>query len=114
MASQAQVTVIGHIGADAKLEYTQSGTPRLKFRVAVNDGTEREPHTTWYAATLLGARAEKWAEWGLNKGSLVAVMGKLGVREWESDQQERRYSCEVLVDQVLKLDKQQASGAVPF
>lgn len=115
MASGAHVTVIGHIGADAKLEYSQTGTPKLRFRVAVNDGTEREPHTTWYAATLLGKRAETWAEWGLYKGSLVAVIGKLGVREWESEQQERRYSCEVLVDQVLKLDKQQAaSGAVPF
>ncbi len=120
MASGAHVTVIGHLGADAQLEYAQSGTARLRFRVAVSDGTEREPHTTWFSATLLGKRAEQWSEWGLVKGALVAVIGRLSVREWESKEGERRFTPEVLVDQVLKLDKQQqsngaqANGVVPF
>jgi single-stranded DNA-binding protein len=50
----------------------------------------------------------------------VAVIGRLSVREWESKEGERRFTPEVLVDQVLKLDKQQqpngaqANGVVPF
>jgi len=114
MPSEAHVTVIGHLGADAELEYTPNGTPRLRFRVAVDDGSEKQPHTTWYAATMLGARAESWAEWGLVKGTLVAVIGRLAVREWASRQQERRYTCEVLVDQVLKLERQGRGDAIPF
>jgi single-strand DNA-binding protein len=121
MASTAHVTVIGHLGADADLDYTQNGVGRLRFRVAVNDGTAKEPHTTWYSATMLGNRAERWAEWELAKGQLVAVIGRLSVREWESKQGERRYTPEVLVDQVVKMDAQAPSGqsartsnAVPF
>ena len=82
MPSEAHVTVIGHLGADAELEYTPGGVPRLRFRVAVDDGSEKQPHTTWYAATLLGARAESWSEWGLTGRAAVIWRHVLSGAPW--------------------------------
>lgn len=113
MPSTAHVTVIGHLGADPKLTFLPSGTAKLEFRIAVSDGSQKEPHTTWYGATMLGKRAESWAEYGLSKGALVAVIGKLSMREWESKQGERRVAVDVLVDQVMRLERSAAVGDQP-
>src|SRR5436189_2662672 len=89
MAGLCKVTLIGNLGADPELKYSQAGTAVLKFRVAANSRKknatgEWEDHTEWFGVTAFANLAERQAE-QLHKGSGVYVEGRLESRVWESD-----------------------------
>ena len=90
------VTLVGRIATDVTLRYTPSGRPVAQFRLAVDrparDKDNRKadfiPVVTWGNAAEAAARY-------LQKGRLVAVRGRLQVREYESNGQ-RRWATEVV------------------
>ena len=100
-----RVILIGRLTADPQLRYTQSGTAVANFRLAVdrsrpNQQGEREADfidiVTWQKT------AETCAN-NLNKGRLVAVDGRLQMREYEHEGQRRRVA-EVVAENVRFLD----------
>lgn len=74
-----QVTIIGNLGKDPILEYTQQGIARCKFSVATSEthgkGEQRTVETTWWNVTLWRETAEA-ANNGLRKGSKVMCIGR--------------------------------------
>lgn len=81
--------VIGNLGNDPEIRYTQSGTPVATFSVATTekwkdkDGQQQE-HTDWHRIVAWQKLAEICKEY-LKKGSKVYIEGKMQTRKWEEN-----------------------------
>lgn len=74
-----QITIVGNVGRDPELKYTQSGTAVTDFSVAVNrswtsNTGEKHEETTWFRITCWNRLAETVAEY-VTKGMQVLVVG---------------------------------------
>lgn len=113
-----QVTLIGRLTKDPELRYTPNGVGVAQFTLAVdrpfaNQGGEKEadfiPVVVWKTV------AESVANY-LNKGSQVAVTGRIQVRNYENNEGKRVYVTEVIGQNVQFLtpnqnaSNQQSSG----
>jgi single-strand DNA-binding protein len=104
MASVNKVIVIGNLGRDPELRYTQSGQAVANFTVATNENWtnkagEREERTEWHRVVAWGRVAELCAEY-LAKGRTVYVEGRLQTREWEDKEGQKRRSTEIVAQTV--------------
>ena len=99
-----RVNISGNLTRDPELRATASGTQVLSFGVAVNDRRrnpqtgEWEDYPNFVDCTMFGTRAEAVSRY-LQKGSKVAIEGKLRYSSWERDGQ-RRSKLEVIVDEI--------------
>lgn len=88
MAGYQQVIVVGNVGRDPELRYTQAGVPVCSFSVAVNSftgqGESRQEKTTWFRISAwreLGERCNQY----LAKGRQVMVIGTVEVRSYQDN-----------------------------
>lgn len=115
MASLNKVVLIGNLGADPELRYTQSGQAVCNFRLATTErwndrnGTQQE-HTEWHRVNVWGKQAESCGDY-LRKGRQVYVEGRIKTREWEDKDGNRRWTPEVTADRVLFLGPRDDSTA---
>ena len=109
-----KVVISGNLTRDPELRQTANGFPVLGFGVAVNDRRrnqqtgEWEDYPNFIDCTIFGARAESVAKF-LNKGSKVAIEGKLRWSQWERDGQ-KRSKIEVVVDEIEFMSRGGGSG----
>ncbi len=104
-----KVMIIGRLGADPELKYTQSGVPMANMRIATDESyTDRDGNkvdqTEWHRVTVFQRQAENCAKF-LGKGSLVYVEGSLITRKWQDQQGQDRYSTEIRAQRVQFLDR---------
>lgn len=109
MASQGlnKVILIGNLGADPELKYSQGGAAILRLRLATterfaNKNGERQERTEWHTVSMFGARAEGLAK-HLSKGQTIYIEGRLQTRSWEDKDGNKRYSTEVVANDLLFL-----------
>jgi len=113
-----KVMIIGNLGRDPEMRYTPSGQAVTQFTVAVNrnfkgaDG-EWQEETEWFRVVAWAQLAERTAE-NLRKGMKVYVEGRLQTRQWEDQQGQKRYTTELIANQVTSLDRRQAGGEGAF
>jgi len=99
MASINKVILIGNLGRDPELRYTQGGSAVTNFTLATNekwrdkDGNNQE-RTEWHRIVVWGRSAENCAQY-LQKGSSVFVEGRLQTREWEDKEGHKRQTTEI-------------------
>lgn len=99
--------LIGRLGADPELRYTQQGTAVASFDIAVNrqyksgDGNRE---TDWISIVAWRQLAELCAQY-LRKGSQVAVEGRLQTRSYENKEGQRVKVYEVVAENVQFLDR---------
>lgn len=95
-----KVILIGNLGADPEVRYTQAGQPVGNFRIATNESWvdkktgEKQSSTEWHRVTVWGKLAEVCGE-HLTKGRLVAVEGKLQTRQYKDKEGVIRYQTEI-------------------
>src|SRR5262245_43673995 len=99
MASVNKVILIGNLGRDPEVRFTQGGTPVANFTMATterwNDPSgEKKERTEWHRIVVWGKQAEVAAEY-LKKGRSVYVEGSLQTREWTDRDGNKRYTTEV-------------------
>jgi single-strand DNA-binding protein len=110
-----RVILIGRLTADPELRYTPNGVPVAKFRLAVDrrfKSASGERETDFISIVAWRQRAEFAANY-LNKGRLVAVEGMLQIRQWTSQDGQRRQAAEVVCDQVSPLERRREEPAEP-
>lgn len=74
--------IVGHVGGDVTLRYTQSGVAVASFSLAVNDPRRKDAPPTWYRVTCWRQLAEFANEY-VTKGAAVLVAGdRLKLSEW--------------------------------
>lgn len=109
--------LIGHIGREPELKYTQQGSkPVLRFSLAtsdrwIDDNGNKQERTEWHTVLVWGKRAEGLAKL-LHKGSRVFVEGQLRTRCWEKEGQ-KHYSTEINMTEIdlLSPKRDQDGGA---
>lgn len=102
-----KVILVGRLCTDPELKYTPSGVAVANFRVAVdrpfaNAQGERE---TDFIDVVTWRQNAEFVNSYLTKGRLVLVEGRLQVRQWQTQDGQRRRNTEVVADQVRALDR---------
>lgn len=102
-----RVTLVGNLGADPDVKKTASGKTVTLFNLAtsrswINREGQKQQHTEWHRIVVWGKQAETCAEY-LAKGRQVYIEGHLQTRSWDDDQGQKRYTTEVVANQVLFL-----------
>lgn len=110
-----KVMIIGNLGRDPELRYTQRGTAVCNFTVAVNrpgrtdeNGQKAEDETEWFSVVAWDKLAETCSQF-LQKGRKVYVEGRLQTRSWEGPDGQKRSRVEVLAQQMVMLDSRNQS-----
>src|ERR1700736_5192760 len=110
-----RVTLVGNMGGDPELRYSQKGTQIASFSVAVNqvrrgpDG-ERQENTEWFRIRVSGIQTEFVQR--LTKGTRVLVMGRLDISHYQSKDGEPRTGFDVWADDVQAMSTR-SSGMDP-
>ena len=103
-----KVMLIGNLGADPELKYTQGGQAVLSLRIATTEryqskGGERQERTEWHSVVIWGNRAEALNKF-LAKGRTIYVEGRLQTRSWDDKKDgTKRYKTEINATQILLL-----------
>ena len=106
-ALKNKVQLIGNLGNAPEVKTTESGKKLARFSVATNESYrnakgEKVTETTWHNLVAWGKVAEI-AEKYLNKGSEIAVEGKLINRSYTDKDGNKKYITEVQVNELLML-----------
>jgi single-strand DNA-binding protein len=114
-----QVIVTGRLGKDVNVHETKAGGTIYNFPVAASDSyKDKEGNwvdsTEWFKCTRFVKNPGNQINY-LYKGALVTVVGKMKTRQWETDEGEKKYSTELIVDKFIFLSKpkDQAEEEVP-
>ncbi len=76
-----RVVIVGNVGKDAEMRYTQGGVPVTSFSIAVNRqwtnaNGEKQEKVTWFRVTCWRKLAETAGQW-VKKGKLLLVEGEV-------------------------------------
>lgn len=106
MAGLNKVTIIGNLGKDPEVRYTQTGTAVCNMRMGATerrkDGDNWTDHTEWFTVICFGKTAENAGRF-LKKGRQVYVEGRLQTRQWQDKENQTRYTTEVVANQIIFL-----------
>lgn len=99
-----KVILMGNLGSDAELKFTNGQQAVCNFRVATTEkwkdkNGEKQERTEWHSCQMWGKRAEAISKF-LTKGSKVLVEGKLQTRSWEDKDGNKRYRTEINVSEI--------------
>lgn len=103
-----KVILVGNLGKDPEIKYTQSGTAVASITVATSENYkdkqsgEWQEKTEWHNVVLWQRLAEIAGEY-LKKGSKVYIEGRLQTRSWEDKQGQKRYTTEVVGNDLVLL-----------
>ena len=101
-----KVILIGRLTRDPELRYTSSNIPTCTFSIAVNrtfTNQNGEREADFINIVVWRKQAENCKNY-LNKGSQVAVEGRIQTRNYEDQNGQKRYVTEVVADSVQFLD----------
>ena len=105
MAGVNKAIILGHLGRDPELNHTQGGQAVCRLNIATsrkytNKSTnETVDETEWHRVTVWGKQAEHCKQY-LAKGRQCYVEGRLRTSSYEDKDGIKRYSTEIVADQV--------------
>jgi single-strand DNA-binding protein len=114
-ALKNKVQLIGNLGNAPEVKTTENGKKLARFSVATNESYrnasgEKVTETTWHNLVAWGKVAEI-AEKYLNKGSEIAIEGKLINRSYTDKDGNKKYITEVQVNELLMLGSKTTAKA---
>jgi len=123
MAGVNKAILVGNLGKDPELRYTQGGQAVVNFPIATTEqwtdkNGERQERTEWHRIVVWGKSGENCAQY-LSKGRPVYVEGRIQTREWEDQSGQKRYTTEINAQTVQFLgsgprrDDTQSQAATP-
>lgn len=109
-----KVILVGNLGADPETRYSSTGTAVTNFRIATSENWTnkeggKETRTEWHRIVSFGKLAEICAEY-LNKGKQVYVEGRLQSRSWEDKEGNKRWTTEVVANNMVMLGSAAEAG----
>lgn len=108
-----KVMIIGRLGRDPELRYSQAGAPVCSLRIATDESyVDKEGNKVdraeWHSVSVFQKSAENCNTY-LAKGSLVYVEGSLHTRKWQDQQGQDRYTTDIRAQRVQFLDRRGAA-----
>lgn len=115
MSSLNKAMIIGRLGQDPEVRYTQSNTAVATLSVATSEkykdrNGELQESTEWHRVVAWGRLAEICQEY-LKKGSLAYFEGPIQTREWEDKDGQKRYTTEIKALNMQMLDSRGSGGS---
>lgn len=110
--------IIGNLGRDPEMRYTPNGQAVTQFTVATNrrwrgQNDEWQEETEWFRVVVWAQQAERAAE-RLRKGHKVYIEGRIQTRQWEDQSGQKRYTTELVANQVTSLERRERDEDAPF
>lgn len=102
-----KVILVGNLGRDPEMRYTRSGTAVATLNLATSSSWtdqngQRQERTEWHRVVAWSKLAEIAKEY-LAKGRQVYIEGRLQTRSWDDKDGNKRYTTEVVADQMVML-----------
>lgn len=98
-----KVILVGNLGRDPEIRFTQSGGKIANLSVATSEqwrdkqSGERREKTEWHRVVIFDERLADVAEKYLKKGSKVYLEGSLQTRKWTGNDGVEKYTTEVVL-----------------
>lgn len=113
MKSLNKVTLIGHVGKQPEIRYTQGGAPVANFSLATNEvwnspTGERQERTEWHRIVAWAKLAEIVSQY-VQKGSYLYVEGRIQTRSYDDRDGIKRYITEIRAFEIGLLDRRTAA-----
>ena len=104
-----KVMIIGRLGRDPELRYSQSGSPVCTLNIATDESYtdnsgQKVEKAEWHRIVVFQKAAENCSQY-LAKGSLVFIEGRLSTRKYQDQQGQDRYVTEIQGQRVQFLDR---------
>jgi len=116
MAGVNKVIIVGNLGRDPEIKYTQSNVPVANFSVATSESWkdkqtgEWQEKTEWHRIVAWRHLAER-AERYLKKGKQVYIEGKIETRKWQGQDGNDRYTTEIVAREMQLLGRREEGDA---
>ena len=97
----AEIILVGNVGRDPELRFTQSGTAVCDFSLAVNrrwtdrGSNERREETTWFKITVWGTQAESVNQYVQKGRQVLVIADRIQASAYMGNDGEPRASLEV-------------------
>lgn len=112
-----KVILVGNAGDDAKVRYLENNVAVANFSVAtteraytLSNGTQVPERTEWHNVVVWRGLAEI-AEKYVKKGTQVYIEGKIQSRTWTDKDGNKRYSYDILADNMQLLGRKSDTQA---
>lgn len=104
-----RVVLIGNLGREPDLQHLEGNIAVAKFPLATTETYKDKngnlvSQTEWHTVVLWRGLAEL-AQRYLHKGSLIYLEGRIRTRTWEDKEKNKRFSTEIIGDNLVMLDK---------
>jgi len=104
-----KVQLIGRLGQEPEIITLDSGKKLAKFSIATNEKYKKANgeivnDTQWHNLVAWNKTAEIIEQY-VTKGKEIAIEGKLTSRSYEDKEGQKRYVTEIVVNELLMLDK---------
>lgn len=100
MSGFNKVILIGNLVADPELKQTTNGIPVTSFRIAVGRKFSKDVQQTDFIDIVAWRSSAEFVTRYFSKGKPILVCGSLQTRTWVDKDNNKRYSTEVVADEV--------------
>ncbi len=105
-----KVILIGRLGSNPEVRYTTGGGAVANFNLATNESWtdkagQKQERTEWHRIVVWGKLGELCGQY-LTKGRQAFIEGRLQTREWNDKEGAKRYTTEIVAQNVQFLGGQ--------
>ena len=110
-----KVILLGNLGKDPEVKYTQSGLAIARFSLATTERAKDkdgnwQDKTEWHNLVAFGRTAEVAGEY-LKKGRTIYIEGALRTSSWDDKESgQKKYKTEVIVNDLVMVGGQRDGG----
>jgi single-strand DNA-binding protein len=110
-----KVILLGNLGKDPEVKYTQSGMAVARFSLATTERAKDkdgnwQDKTEWHNLVAFGRTAEVAGEY-LKKGRTVYIEGALRTSSWDDKESgQKKYKTEVIINDLVMVGGQRDGG----
>jgi len=109
MSGVNKVILIGNLGANPELRYTQGQQAVANLRLATTEkwtdkSGQKQEATEWHRVVVWGKQAEICGQY-LTKGRQVYIEGSIRTRQWQDQQGQKRFTTEIVARNVQMLGR---------
>ena len=112
-----KVILVGNVGLDTEVRSLESGVKVARLRLATTERifdrqtNETKELTEWHTVTLWRGLAEVVDKY-VRKGSQLYIEGSIRTREWTDKDNQKRYSTEILANDMKLLGRRSDNAAL--
>ncbi|MFH2046908.1 MAG: single-stranded DNA-binding protein [Pseudomonadota bacterium] len=116
MSGLNKVMLIGRLGKDPEIRYTNAGVAIANFTIATSEdwkdkaSGEKKERTEWHRIVAFGKLGEICGEY-LSKGKQIYIEGRLQTRAWDDKDGNKRYTTEIVASDMQFLDRKDSGDS---